>query len=360
MKVLYVYPQFSVRSSGGSIVCKRNYEALCQYYGECNVYSYSLHRDENKSRFAMFCDDLFALGWGYTVRDKNTIVHNIRSNGIELVFVDSSLFGGLIRYVKKRTGVKSVVFFHNVEFDFVKSLVKTNKSILFFYRVPLAFINEQRAIRYSDMIITLNKKDAERLGSLYGRSADYIIPVTFEDKTVNSNISLHYSEPLRLLFFGSNFPPNVEAVDILVRDILPYVNATLTVAGSGMDQLINRYPPVGNIVIRGFVDDVEDLYLSSDIVVMPIVSGAGMKVKTAEAMMYGKNMIATTIALEGYEVEGTEGIFRCDSPKDFVQRINSFDRRLPRFNSRIRNLFLNKYSNDASYRVFTKVFNDLA
>lgn len=37
--------------------------------------------------------------------------------------------------------------------------------------------------------------------------------------------------------------------------------------------------------------------------VMPIFSGSGMKVKTAEALMYGKFLIGTKEAFEGYEID---------------------------------------------------------
>jgi hypothetical protein len=80
-----------------------------------------------------------------------------------------------------------------------------------------------------------------------------------------------------------------------------------------------------------------------------------MKVKTAEALGYGKNIIASSNALEGYEIEGIQGILRCDSVDNFVKAINSFDTSLPRFNTESRNLFMSKYSYESSESAFKKI-----
>lgn len=359
MKVLYIFPKFAAKNSGGSVVCKRNYDSLCAYYGEDSIISYPIHRKGKKSAIVMFFDDLFSMGFGgLTVEDKKRIVLLIKNEDVGLVFIDSSLFGGLSKYIKKRTSAKTVVFFHNVEYDFVKGLILSNHSFIFSYRIFLALINEKQAARCSDLTITLNQKDSDRLKILYGRSSDYVVPVAIKDKLFEVR-EKDYSTPLNLLFFGSNFPPNIEAVEILVNNILPYVKANLTVAGSGMDELLKKYDQSDKLRIKGFVNDVDELYSSCDIVVMPIVSGAGMKVKTAEAMLYGKNVIATTNALEGYDVKNVPGIIRCDSINEFINAINNFDTTLPRYNNNIRSLYLDKYSYEASYRSFKKVFDGL-
>ena len=78
---------------------------------------------------------------------------------------------------------------------------------------------------------------------------------------------------------------------------------------------------------------------------MPIFYGDGQKVKTAEAMMYGKTIIATDEALEGYEIENVKGIFRCNTADEFIQTINNVSA-LSREEYRVsvRDKFLNEYS----------------
>lgn len=359
MKVLYVSPHFPVKNSGGCVVSKRNYAALCNYYGENNVISYPIIRRGNRNPMIMLLHDLMSLGWGYSNRDKKEIIEVARAKEARLVFFDSSLYGGLARCVKRRLGVKTIVFFHNVEYDFVKSLVVIKKSYLYSYRIFLAYKNEKDAIKGADEIISLTQKDSLRLNELYGRKADKIIPVSLRRKAGLNNMSGTYSAPIRLLFFGSNFPPNIEAIGILINEILPSVNAHLVIAGNGMEELNNAYPKSNKYEIRGFVEDVDALYSACDIVVLPIMSGSGMKVKTAEALMYGKNIIATGNALEGYDTKSIPGVVKCETSQDFINAINSFDTSLPWLNIEAQKSFLLNYSHEAALKSFKEVFEGL-
>jgi hypothetical protein len=81
--------------------------------------------------------------------------------------------------------------------------------------------------------------------------------------------------------------------------------------------------------------------------VMPIRFGAGMKVKTAEAMMYGNCIFASNEALEGYAVENTNGIYRCNSAEDYISALSKFFSNGNTINNEfyeeVRGLFLEKY-----------------
>lgn len=347
-------------SSGGGVVHKRNYRVLCDLLGVHNVICYPIYRKGSTNQIRMFFDDIIAAGFGgLTIQDKRNIVESIKDNDIKFVFIDSSMFGGLVGYIKKRVNVRTVVFFHNVEYDFWKRQIQLERSYTHSYRIPLAYYNEKKALGKSDMIVTLTPKDSNRLYALYGRNADQIIPVTMKGDSIKVDESRDYTSPLNILFFGSNFPPNIEAAEIIIKQILPKINAHITIAGNGMDVLACKYNNTEQLKIMGFVNDVSELYNESDVILLPIFSGSGMKVKTAEALGYGKNIIASSNALEGYEIEGIPGIFRCDTVDDFVKTINSYDTSLPRFNTESRNKFMSKYSYESSESAFKEMIVNL-
>lgn len=355
MKVLYLYFNFKIKS-GGTVAAKRNLDVLRQYYGADNIIEYPIERRGKVNKLRLLWEDLRNCSFGgLNSSDKKAIVDLIKRNDIKLLFLDSSLLGAVATYVKKRVDIKVITFFHNVEYDFVRMQVIYDKSYLLLYRILFAYYNERAAIKSSDVVVALNKKDSVGLKNIYGRGADYIIPITMKD-VGHVNTEQNYNKPLKLLFFGSYFSANIEAVDILVREILPKTNALLIVAGSGMEQLKDKYSEVNNLTLRGFVDSLNDLYEEADVVVLPIRSGSGMKVKMAEAMMFGKNVLASDVALEGYEVDGVSGIVRCNSVRDFISNINEYDYNLPKYNNSARTLFLNQYSYEISYKLFEKIF----
>lgn len=97
--------------------------------------------------------------------------------------------------------------------------------------------------------------------------------------------------------------PNVEALEFLVREIAPALqrmlpSARICVAGRQPPQALVETAPA-NVDFAGFVDSVADFYASCDLVVAPLLSGGGVKIKVVEAMGYGKAVVTTAIGAEG-------------------------------------------------------------
>ena len=110
-----------------------------------------------------------------------------------------------------------------------------------------------------------------------------------------------------------------------------------------------------NVIVVGTVDNIEDIYYHYSIVVMPIFYGSGMKVKTAEAMMYGRTILATDEALEGYDIEGVNGIFRCNTQEEYINVIiQLFKDDIPEFREEVHQKYLEKYSNGAALDTLRK------
>lgn len=95
--------------------------------------------------------------------------------------------------------------------------------------------------------------------------------------------------------------------------------------------------------------------------VLPITEGAGMKVKTAESLMYAKTIFGTQEAFEGYRLDYSKIGAVCQSANEFVNSINSFfyDEDHFKFNSNSRKYFKENYSIEASDQLFQIMKNEL-
>ena len=144
----------------------------------------------------------------------------------DYVFINSSNYGLLAKAIKKRyPGCKIVTFFHNVEikysYDVVRRLKKIGNVLSFF---AFAY-NEWMAIRYSDTIIALSERDSALLHKIYKRSADFLVPVTFDDKLDYNKLTERRDQKPRGIFAGSLFFPNEYGVRWFVQHVAPHVNA---------------------------------------------------------------------------------------------------------------------------------------
>jgi glycosyltransferase involved in cell wall biosynthesis len=100
-----------------------------------------------------------------------------------------------------------------------------------------------------------------------------------------------------LLFNGAfNYGPNLRALEDLLHDINPLLGHDqdkyrLIICGKDIPTTISNkeYP---NVIIAGFVDDVDEYLRAADVFLNPIVDGGGIKTKLVEAL--GNNLTAVS------------------------------------------------------------------
>jgi len=332
---------------GGERVSQGNYDAFVRLLGEENVVTYYIHDGKPKNIlhyfqavFYFFYGRFFGLS-----RKKSSEIVKMAS-GYDIVFIDRSVFGILAKQMKGN-GYKGkiITFFHNVEEIYFGCKIPKF--------IPGRFIvlncadkNDRYSCLYSDKIIALNDRDAREIQKRYGRMPDLTVPVVFKDSYSHVQPSQdNTSIPLKCLFVGTFFPANTEGIKWFIEEVFPFVNINLQIAGKGMSRLRKIMDIPEKIELISDAPDLKPYFERADVVILPIFKGSGMKVKTCEALMYGKNILGTQEAFEGYEIDCELAGGCCDTKTEFINRIEDFlSQPRPRFNAYSRKMFLEKYS----------------
>jgi polysaccharide biosynthesis protein PslH len=121
-------------------------------------------------------------------------------------------------------------------------------------------------------------------------------------------------------------PPNREALAHFLAHIVPRVNAQ----SSGVEFLIaGREPPASmmagvpaNVRFLGFVESLPDFYARCSVIVAPLLSGGGVKIKVAEALCYGKAVVTTPVGAEGMPIENGLHAMVESEPQQFARAIS--------------------------------------
>ncbi|WP_162291212.1 glycosyltransferase [Pseudodesulfovibrio profundus] len=129
-----------------------------------------------------------------------------------------------------------------------------------------------------------------------------------------------------ILFVGGfGHPPNIQAVQYFLDDILPHIEASgedipFYIVGSKTPDWLNRIGKP-NVHVKGFVSEEElvELYGMCRLVVAPLLYGAGVKGKVVEALYYGVPVVTTSIGAEG--LCATEAVIVADGDKGFADKI---------------------------------------
>jgi len=175
---------------------------------------------------------------------------------------------------------------------------------------------ERRLLGQVSAVVALTLRDVESMRELAPDARIVRIPLGTE-------IPSRAADPLggrppSLLFIG-NFvhPPNVTAATRLANNILPLVRAVvpdaeLTIVGPAPPATLRGRASEG-IVASGEVPDLYPLFDAASVVVAPLHSGGGMRVKVAEALAAGKAVVASALAAEGLAVTSGDQLLLAES-----------------------------------------------
>lgn len=131
-------------------------------------------------------------------------------------------------------------------------------------------------------------------------------------------------------FIGSAHPPNYLGFIKLLAKIQLGLGSRIIVAG-GVSNLIKTHFPLNDpiwntIYTTGRLSNasLHALIYESDVILLPILNGGGSNLKTAEAIISGKKIVATEYAFRGYEkYMSLPNIYVANSAKAFERALNA-------------------------------------
>ena len=354
MKVYFITTNDICGMYGGAMASRRNFECLKDIYGVENVSLINImqfQRDGFVNNFICFLNKIIR-GREYPSLQKQ----GVKPTKNDLLFFDSSTLGSLFQECKK-VGCKTAVFFHNCETKYKAMFFDDNPSLrarLYLRRLKKS---ERSFLLDADECIFINDRDRTRLEELCGvKPHKYAIAgMTMKDKmcwTPEEVNRITHDKPVYTVL-GSYFKPNVDGIKWFMKNILPKVDITLRIVGRDMHKLKEDIDCTG-IEIFSNVPDLIPFMKESDYMLYPIFEGSGTKVKTCEALMYGKNIVGTPEAFSGYGIVDFSKVGACcETAEEMIAAIQSLS--MPRHNVFNRKLFLENFSYEKSLQTFREI-----
>jgi len=180
-----------------------------------------------------------------------------------------------------------------------------------------------------DGVIAITPKDAQFFTKHL--PADKVIAIPFgiqpgviEKYNRGNNTS---TEESAIFHLGSmNWMPNQEGILWFLENVWPEIstthkNLTLHLAGRNMPERISRFRSE-RIIIDGKVPDAIHYMHRFQIMVVPLLSGSGIRIKIIEGMMAGCAIVTTSIGAEGINYTPGKHLMIADSAGDFINAVN--------------------------------------
>lgn len=257
-----------------------------------------------------------------------------------------------------RIRIPVVLFQHNVEARIWERLASEKRNPI----TRLLFRDQARRMREAEIalsakcagVIAVSPEDAADFRDGYGLANVLGDVPTGVDTAFFHPPSPRCPETGMIGFLGSmDWMPNIECVHHFVRDILPAIlarfpQARLLVIGRDPAPSLRRLAAENDrVILTGTVEDVRPHLDRCEVLVVPLRSGGGTRIKIFEAMAQGVPVVSTTIGAEGLPVPDGEAILIADDPAEFadavVTLLDTPDRR-ERLAERARALMMDEYS----------------
>jgi len=229
--------------------------------------------------------------------------------------------------IRNHSSAKVVMRAHNVEHIIWERLHHSEK-------------NPVRKIYLRLLAKRLKKFELNHLGEL-----DAILPITKEDETVFRKLGCLI--PLHVVPIGINpeeynttpdetewclfhlgsmdWMPNLEAVNWFLKNCwenihkeIPFLKLYLAGRGFPKELMEANFP---GVFCEGEISDSNNYMNRKQIMIVPLLSGSGMRVKIIQGMALGKTIISTTIGAEGIECTNKKNIMIADTPAEFLNAV---------------------------------------
>lgn len=299
---------------------------------------------------------------------RNKLIEMLKANDFDIIQLESSYLSVYVDTIRAHSNAKVVLRSHNLEYEIWERIAEnTKRGLKSWYLNKCAerlFKFEVNQLESYDLLVSITDKDLQKYRELGYTKAGVSSPAGLDLDKYNMK---EVNKVSSLSFIGSlDWMPNLNGLKWFINNVWPIVseknpNLKFHVAGRNLDTVLHDLSSP-NLVIEGEVDCAKEFISDHNIMIVPLFSGSGIRVKILEGLAMGKTVISTTLGAEGISYENGEHLLVADDVKQFVDAIQyclSEHEVLSEFKTKGRKLIEERYSNLGNAVQLINAFNQL-
>lgn len=295
----------------------------------------TVYVDTTISPFAATFNLLFSSKPYNAVRFENTAFHKLIESKLsaqkfDLVQLEGAYLEAYISTIRKHFGGLISVRAHNVEWELWQRAAANQVNLLkrwYFSLLSRRIRNlEVRLLHQTDLLIPITHRDESHFlsmgfeGKTFTSPAGYDLEkVSVDDKTFDFPSVFHIG--------GLDWLPNQEGLlwflsNCWERILARIPHAKFYLAGRNASKgFVERIQRFNGVIFCGEVSSASEFMRSKGVMVVPLLSGGGMRVKIVEGMALGKAIVSTPLGAEGIDATYGEQIAIASTPDGFSDKV---------------------------------------
>ncbi|MBW4480082.1 MAG: glycosyltransferase family 4 protein [Tolypothrix brevis GSE-NOS-MK-07-07A] len=264
------------------------------------------------------CLTYFHIPFKFSTRRQIAVIKKLqellKQNTYDIIHFEYSHAAVYLNFIKQQINskhTKTVISIHDVVFQ--SYLRKAESNFILGIEVARIFHYEKNLYSTATQLWVLSQKDRDILTSLFSIPQEKILVKPPQLSKFIYQVKRHPEkiEKKSLLFWGAmNRPENEQAILTFVENCFSKLRQKdpefkLYIVGSSPTNRVLTLKS-DNIIVTGFVEDPTAFFEKAEIGIVPLLKGAGIKLKTLEMLEAGLPVISTTVGAEGVGFTGNK------------------------------------------------------
>lgn len=252
----------------------------------------------------------------------------LKENDFDIIQFEGLFVVPYLDIVKANSKAKLIYRAHNIECDVWERIAMTEsfrprRSYLQFLARRLKVYETEQINRFHH-VFAISEQDRQSILCFGCQVGIEVLPVALDFEKYITQIAEH-GFPTLFHLGAMDWRPNKEGLEWFLDEIWPDIeklNSELRfyIAGKNMPREFFEYDSE-NLVVEGEVFDAVEFINSKSIMIVPLLSGSGMRVKIIEGMAMSKCIIATSMAAEGINCAHGKDILIANTADEFYRSI---------------------------------------
>jgi glycosyltransferase involved in cell wall biosynthesis len=277
----------------------------------------------------LFSDDSYHISRFISTPFEQKLIEILKSEEFDVVQIETVHLAHYIPIIRRYSEAKIAMRAHNVEFEIWQRIADNTR--LFPKKWYINHLTkklrkyEVDQLQNYDMMVAITQRDLDFFKKLGYKNKGVVTPIGLDINDYQPNYDTYNKAP-SLSFIGAlDWMPNYEGLMWFLDNV--------------WDRLIERFPSLKfhiagrhtppslmnlnkkNVIVYGEIPAAGKFINEHSIMVVPLLSGGGMRAKILEGMALGKVVLSTQLGLEGIAGKHQQDVLIADTPEAIIENI---------------------------------------